>query len=107
MTRLFPVLICLPALILLAGPTAAACVENATSEDHYFTIESRIDKARIGAYLAPGAELCLPDTSSAVFRAFASETSAEGCSRLSGPDGRDRLLQFLPPDNCRWASHEE
>ncbi len=107
MKRVFPFLICLPAIILLAGPTAAACVENGTEEPLYFTIESRTGEAHIGAALVPGAELCMPDTSSAIFTAFASETSMEGCPRLSGRDGRDRLLHFLPTDSCRWASHEE
>ncbi len=107
MKRFFSVLICVPAVVLLAGPAAAACVENGTSETLYFTIESRTGDARIGAALDPGAELCMPDTSSAIFTALSSGTSVEGCPRLSGPDGRDRLMHFLPTDSCRWASHGE
>lgn len=107
MKRVLSVLIYLPAVVLLAGPAAAACVENGTSDTLYFTIEPRTGDARIGAALDPGAELCMPDTPSAIFTAFASETSFEGCPRLSGPDGRDRLMHFLPTDSCRWASHGE
>jgi len=107
MKRSFSVLICVPAITLLAGPVAAACVANGTNEVLFFTIESRIGDARTGAALAPGSELCLADTPAAIFTAFASETSVEGCPRLSGPDGRDRLMHFLPTDSCRWASHGE
>lgn len=107
MKRVFPFLICLPAITLIAGPVAAACVVNGTGDPLYFTVESRTDAARIGATLVPGAELRLPDTPSAIFTAFASETSVEGCPRLSGREGRDRLLHFLPIDSCRWASHGE
>lgn len=107
MKRVFSVLICLPAIIPATGPVAAACVANGTSETLFFTIESRTGDARKGAALAPGAELCMPGTPSAIFTAFASGTSVEGCPRLSGPDGHDRLLHFLPTDSCRWASHGE
>lgn len=107
MKRIFPFLLCLSATGLLAGQAAAACVENGTNERLFFTIVTRIGEGRAGDTLAPGAELCLADTSLAIFRAFASDTSVEGCSRPSGPDGRDRLLHFQPADNCRWASHGE
>jgi hypothetical protein len=100
-------LIGLAPAILLAGGASAACVENGTDEPLYFTVESRIDELRIGAMLEPGSELCLPEATSAVFTAFASETSVEGCPRLSGSNGRDRLVHFLPTDSCRWASHGE
>lgn len=103
----FTFLICVPAIIPMAGPAAAACVENGTQVSLYFTIESRTDETRSGAILAPGAELCLSNAPAAVFTAFASETSVEGCPRLSGPDGWDRLEHFLPVDSCRWASHGE
>lgn len=93
--------------VVLTSPAAAACVENGTEDTLYFTIESRIDDTRVGATLEPDSELCLPDTPSAIFTAFASETSVEGCPRLSGPEARDRLLHFLPTDSCRWASHGE
>jgi len=100
-------LIVLGSAIILTGPATAACVENGTEEILFFTIESRIDDTRVGATLEPGSELCLPDTPSAIFTAFASETSVEGCPRLSGPEARDRLVHFLPTDSCRWASHGE
>ncbi len=106
MTRGLFFLTCLPAMLLSAGPAAAACVENGTQETLFFTIEARNGPARIGANLTPGAELCLPDSGRVVFTAFASDTSVEGCPRLSGPEGRDRLLHFLPTDSCRWASHD-
>lgn len=105
MKRVFPLLICLPAMVLSAGQVAAACVENGTDEPLYFTIESRADEGRSGSALVPGAELCLTGAPSAIFRAFASRASVEGCARLSGADGRDRLLRFQPADSCRWASH--
>jgi len=107
MRRLVLFLTAFPAAVLPGGPAAAACVANGTDEPLYFTIASRTGEARVGATLAPGAELCLPDAPSAIFTAFASATSVEGCPRLSGPDGRDRLLHFLPTDSCRWASHGE
>lgn len=100
-------LTCLATTFLLAGTATAACVKNGTEQPLFFTIESRTGETRIGASLEPGAELCLPDTPSALFTAFASETSVEGCPRLSGPDGRDQLVSFLPTDSCRWASHGE
>ncbi len=100
-------LIGLAPAILPAGGASAACVENGTDEPLYFTVESRVDESRIGAMLEPGSELCLPEATSAVFTAFASETSVEGCPRLSGSNGRDRLVHFLPTDSCRWASHGE
>lgn len=106
MMRVLSVLICLPAMLLSAAPGAAACVENGTQEPLFFSIEDRSGPARIGAMLAPDAVLCLPDTPRAIFTAFASDSSVEGCPRLSGPDGRDRLLHFLPTDSCRWASHD-
>lgn len=99
--------ICLSAASLVAGPAAAACVENGTDESLFFTIESRADAARTSATLAPGDRLCLRDTTSAIFTAFATHTSVEGCPRLSGPDGQDRLVQFVPTDSCRWGSHGE
>jgi hypothetical protein len=95
-----------PAFVL-PGSASAACVENGTDEPRYFTVESRIDESRIGAMLEPGSQLCLPEAPSAVFTAFAYSTSVEGCPRLSGPNGRDRLVHFLPTDSCRWASHGE
>lgn len=107
MRHAFSILIYLSAALLTASPAAAACVKNGTEEPLYFTIESRIDATRIGATLDPGSELCLPDATSAIFTAFASVTSVEGCPRLSGPNGRDRLVDFLPTDSCRWASHGE
>lgn len=107
MHRLSLDLIHLPATILLAGSAAAVCVENGTDAPLYFTSESRNDAARIGAVLDAGAELCLPNTASAVFTAFASETSVEGCPWLSRTQGRDRLVHCLPTYGCRWASHEK
>lgn len=92
---------------LLTGfPATAACVENGTDQRLYFTIEARSGDARTGASLRPGQELCLPGASDTVFTAFASDTSVEGCPRLSGSDGWDRLVHFLPTDSCRWASHD-
>lgn len=101
----FRVVICVPAIILSAGPVAAACVENGTSAPLYFTINSRTGEARFEAALVPGSELCLSGAPSAIFTALASMTSVGGCPRLSGPDGHDRLLHFLPTNSCRWASH--
>lgn len=105
MIRILTAQICLSGALFAAGPVIAACVENGTDEALYFTIESRTGEERIGASLAPGKALCLPGAEQAVFTAFASVHSVEGCPRVSGPDGRDRLEHFLPTDSCRWASH--
>ena len=100
MKRFFPCLIGLPATILPAGPVAATCVENGMEEPLCFTVVSRTDATRIEATRAPGAP-------SAMFTVFASGTSVEGCPRLAGPAGRDRLLHVLPPGSGRGASHGE
>ncbi len=107
MMRVLSATLALSASMLVAGPAVSACVENGTDRRLYFTVESRADDRRIGAQLDPGGELCLPGASPAIFTAFATVTSVEGCPRISGPDGRDRLLHFLPTDSCRWASHGE
>lgn len=97
--------ICLSIALSLAQTADAACVENATDRTLFFTIEARAMGLRRGAWLEPGGVLCLPAAQHAVFTAFASDTSVEGCPRLAGADGKDRLLAFLPTDACRWASH--
>jgi len=105
MMLFFPLVFALTATVVPAGAAPAACVENGTGEPLYFTVQSRTGGARIGATLPPGAELCLSEAHPAIFTAFASATSVAGCPRLSGADGRDTLLHFLPTDSCRWASH--
>ncbi|MBE0414543.1 hypothetical protein [Yoonia sp.] len=106
MKRAFSFAVWFSVSAMAAAPAVAACVVNGTTETLYFTIESRDGSlARTGATLPPGAELCLPAAPSAVFTAFASESSMEGCPRMSGPDRRDRLVHFLATDACRWASH--
>jgi hypothetical protein len=107
MKRVGPAAMVLSAAILVAGPAVSACVANGTGETLFFTIETSNVGERIGAVLGPGDKLCLPGAHTAVFTAFAARKSVEGCPRLSGPDGRERLLHFLPTDSCRWASHGE
>lgn len=91
--------------ILAPLPVAALCVANDTDETLYFTVATP-DSAgpRIGAYLAPGQNLCLADTLSGVVAAFESDTSLEGCSRLAMD--ADRLKRFAKFDRCTWASHQ-
>jgi hypothetical protein len=85
-------------------PAAALCVANDTDVTLYFTVATP-DSAdrRIGAYLAPGQDLCLADTLSGIVAAFENDTSLEGCSRLAVD--ADRLKQFTRFDRCTWASH--
>ncbi len=83
----------------------AVCVENGTEQRLFFTIESRPAGLRQTGWLKPDKKLCLPEASGAVFTTFASEVSVEGCPRLSGTGGTERLIAFLPADACRWASH--
>jgi hypothetical protein len=90
--------------LLVPLPAAALCVANETDETLYFTVAAPegVDR-RIGAYLAPGQDLCLSDTASGIVAAFETETSVEGCSRLA-VEG-DRLRHFAKFDRCTWSSH--
>ncbi|GAB4387924.1 hypothetical protein [Albidovulum sp.] len=93
------------ACVLLAGGAQAACLANATDRALFFTIDAKAAEGRVARTLGPGGTLCLPETSGAVFRVFASPDEVEGCSRLVAPGGSDTLTDFHPYDNCRWASH--
>lgn len=56
--------------------------------------------------IGPAGKLCLePSTeiSKAVVGVFDSDTSLEGCSRLTRPGQTETLLQFEEFDNCLWA----
>ncbi len=91
--------------LVVTSSALAACVENGTPQRLVFTIEDRGSDTRIAAWLEPDGSLCMPTTQGAVFTAFESQESVEGCPRLSGPNDWDRLEHFLPTDSCRWASH--
>lgn len=95
------------AAALMPAAADAGCVENGTDQTLFFTIEARDTGVRRADWLMPEATLCLPGGEGMIFTAFASDTSVEGCPRISGPDGGDRLVQFVPTDSCRWASHGE
>lgn len=91
--------------VLAPLPAAGLCVANDTDQTLYFTVAARDGAgARIGAYLAPGQELCLADARSGVVAAFERDTSLEGCSRLAMD--ADRLKRFARFDRCTWASHQ-
>lgn len=105
--RLRPFALSVVACGLAAIGAEAACVTNATDAPLFFTIDARSGGARVAAPVAPGAQLCLSETSGAVLRVFASQQELEGCSRLVGRDGRDAVIAFHRYDNCRWASHGE
>lgn len=86
-------------------PAAALCVTNDTDGTLYFTVAAPDGVGRrLGAYLAPGQDLCLADALSGVVAAFESDTSLEGCSRLA--IDADRLKRFAKFDRCTWASHQ-
>lgn len=93
------------AALLSPLPAAALCVGNGTEDRLYFTVEDTETGARIGASLAPGADLCLPNSQKGVVATFESPSRIEGCSRLAGAD--DRLLIFARFDRLTWASHHD
>lgn len=97
----------LMAAIATPGAAAQVCVENVSGAPQLFTIEPG-QGARMQATLLDDESLCAAtggETGGTVW-VFAGPQSLEGCSRLVGPDGRDRLIVFAEFDRCRWAFHE-
>lgn len=93
--------------LALRPHASRACVENATNQRLFFTVESRENDGRVADWLAPGKALCLPGSKRAVFTVFSSDQAEEGCPRLSGQTASDRLIHFTATDSCRWGSHGE
>lgn len=91
------------AAALCPVPALALCVTNGTDKALFFSVEADETGGWIGRPLAPKESLCVADSLSGVVTAFASVESFEGCTR-SAVTG-DRLLDFVPFDNCTWASH--
>lgn len=95
------------ALVLLSPSEGlGACVSNATDQPQLFIIDAKIEGLRASGIVAPGEELCLNESTGAIFHVFASSEELEGCSRLVGPGGDDVLVEFQRYDNCRWGSHD-
>lgn len=85
---------------------AAACVENGVDQRLFFTVEARDDGLRETGWLDQGERLCLEGARGAnILTAFETDTSVEGCPRIAEPAESDTLLDFVPVDSCRWASH--
>lgn len=93
---------------LLPGVAVAGqlCVSNGTKTALLFTAENH-DGDRLRSKLAPNEQLCIDDGArpGGTIAAFENETRLEGCSRLIGPGGHDRLITYAAFDRCRWQSH--
>ncbi len=86
---------------------AEICVDNATDVPRYFAVENR-DGTRATSWLAASAWMCLPEFGGlgGTVAVFEGPDSLEGCARLVGPGGTDRLLAFSNFDRCHWSSHD-
>lgn len=94
-----------PDLAAARAAAAGTCVENGTGERPLLAIEAAGEGLRRTAGLGPGEVPCAPAAGPVVLTALAGTSSVEGCPRLSGPGGGDRLIAFLPVDSCRRALH--
>lgn len=95
----------LAALTFPAAPAVAdICVTNAGDTRMFFAAETN-GGARLTRWLAPGEKLCAPGDGAGRVSVFESAEHIEGCTRLVGPGGSDRLLRYGAFDRCLWQSH--
>lgn len=86
-------------------PTAV-CIEN-TSDDELLFVAEADGGERNMRRLGSGEVLCAeaPETGGkGVVGVFESENSLEGCSRLAVAGKPERLIGYMPFDNCTWAN---
>lgn len=98
-------------LILIINPGGLAaspapgdiCVENATADPYFFTIDAGDGNRRSGELL-PGGMLCLAGAAAktVVAAAFVDDNVLEGCSRLMKSANMARLLRYDGVDRCEW-----
>ncbi len=87
-----------------AGQTHGVCVENRTGQRMYFAAQSETGPRRTG-WLSHGQRLCSPAdrAQGGVVSVFTDPGALEGCSRLSGVDQTQTILQYANVDRCLWA----